>query len=70
MPDELEMFMEQLEAAQHVCHHYVCCICGEFEGAVPVVIGIDDGNGVHAVIMTACISCSKGLPDVTKIPAA
>ena len=63
---EMEAFLEQLEAAHEVAHHYTCAMCGEFEGYKPVIIGIEHEGGIRMVVVTACVSCLKDLPDGQK----
>lgn len=59
---EMSAFLEQLEAAHDVAHHYTCFICGEFEGHKPIVIGIEHESGLRCIVVTACISCAKEIP--------
>lgn len=59
--DEMNKFMEQLEAAKDVAHHYICFNCQKFAGHTPVVVIAEENNQARAVILVACISCAKEL---------
>ena len=63
---EIEAFLEQLEAAHDVAHHYTCFMCEEMEGSKPVIIGVEHEDGLRAIVVVACVSCLKELPDASK----
>lgn len=62
---EMSDFMEQLDAAHDIAHHYTCFVCNEFEGHTPVIIAQEDGDGVRVMVVTVCITCAKEVPHVT-----
>jgi hypothetical protein len=65
MPDMMDDFMEQLDAARAIIHHYTCFKCGQFEGYEPVVVGVEDEEGLRVIVLAACITCAKEVPSVT-----
>ena len=59
MNNEVDNFLEQLDAAYHVAHHYTCIVCRKNPGAHPKVIiqDLPDG-GCRAVIVVVCDDCT------------
>lgn len=62
----MEALLEQPKAAQAVAHHYTCFFCEEFAGHQAVVLADDRNGGVRAIVVTACVSCAREIPDVTE----
>ena len=57
--NEMEAFLEQLAAAQHVAYHYTCIVCQNKPGVTPTII-IEDlpEGGCRAVIVVVCEDCT------------
>jgi len=64
---ELEDFLEQLDAVKDIAHHYTCFRCEEFDGYVPVIMTIEQSDGLRVIVLVACVSCAKEMPKCHEI---
>ena len=57
--NEVDHFLEQLDAAHHVSHHYTCAVCQDKPGVTPTIIIKDlPQGGCRAVIVVVCEDCT------------
>lgn len=63
---EMAALMEQLDAAHDIAHHYTCAFCEEFAGHKAVILAVDHEEGVRIVLVTACVSCAKEIPNASE----
>jgi len=63
---EMAALLEQIDAAHDVAHRYTCYFCEKFAGHKAVIIAIDHGKDVRVLLVTACVSCAKEIPDVSE----
>ena len=57
--NEVDAFLEQLDAARHVAHHYICSVCKDKPGVTPTIIIKDlPEGGCRALIVVVCNDCT------------
>ncbi len=53
----MEALQEQIRAAQETSHFYTCFVCRHNKGHRPVVIGIEENDGIRAIVVVICQEC-------------